>query len=299
MKQCSYGIDEAGYGPLLGPLVVGLVGFDAPRPQLLEGTLRVADSKRLLSRRHGLAEVEAVVLGLSELSGQRAETLGEWLDEVASGVSESLQKSPWNDALHTALPIFATSADTKDAASIINQGGLYDGGAFRGFHLAVFSARMFNEQVGTNKHSMLSHTVMKLIDAARDPSTECRVLVDRLGGRRRYEPLLVASFPFVPVTIEEEVRGRSCYEVGFQPHPATVSFEVGGDDTHFEIALASMAAKYVREALMHLFNEFWLARVPGIQPTKGYYTDGQRFLSDLAEAGVLDEVDSSDLVRCR
>jgi hypothetical protein len=60
-----------------------------------------------------------------------------------------------------------------------------------------------------------------------------------------------------------------------------------------------MAAKYVREALMHLFNEFWLARVPGIQPTKGYYTDGQRFLSDLAEAGVLDEVDSSDLVRCR
>ncbi len=299
MKQCSYGIDEAGYGPLLGPLVVGLAGFDAPRPRSVAGPLRVADSKRLLSRRRGLAEVEAVVLGMSELSGQRAETLGGWLDEVAPGATRSLQRSSWNVALDTALPIFASSAESTEAASLIKQGGLYEGGTFRGFHLAVFSARMFNEQVGTNKHSLLSHTVMKLMDAARDPRAECRILVDRLGGRRHYEPLLAGSFPFVPVTIEEEVRRRSCYRVGFQPHSAIVSFEVGGDDTHFEIALASMAAKYAREALMHLFNEFWRARAPEIQPTKGYFTDGRRFLSDLEEAGVLDEVDSSDLVRCR
>ncbi len=42
-------------------------------------------------------------------------------------------------------------------------------------------------------------------------------------------------------------------------------------------ALASMTSKYVRELAMQAFNEFWVSRVPGLQPTAGYPADAKRF----------------------
>jgi hypothetical protein len=42
-----------------------------------------------------------------------------------------------------------------------------------------------------------------------------------------------------------------------------------------------MVAKYVREALMARFNEFWRRWIPEIEPTAGYSSDAARFLSDL------------------
>ena len=61
-----------------------------------------------------------------------------------------------------------------------------------------------------------------------------------------------------------------------------------GDSRCAEIALASMLAKYTREALMKVFNAHFEARCPGLLPTAGYYEDGRRFLGDLAAAGLLD-----------
>jgi hypothetical protein len=50
------------------------------------------------------------------------------------------------------------------------------------------------------------------------------------------------------------------------------------------VALSSMVSKYLREVLMHQFNEFWATHVPGLKPTQGYPVDARRFRDEIAEA---------------
>jgi ribonuclease HII len=65
------------------------------------------------------------------------------------------------------------------------------------------------------------------------------------------------------------------------------------------VALASMFAKYVREVLMLRFNAYWLARAPEVKATAGYWTDGQRFVKEIAEAAKKEGVVLRELIRSR
>ena len=60
-----------------------------------------------------------------------------------------------------------------------------------------------------------------------------------------------------------------------------------------------MLCKYLREAFMHRFNNWWGPQLPGLKPTAGYYTDGMRWLGATAELrrslGTLD----TQLIRSR
>jgi hypothetical protein len=59
-------------------------------------------------------------------------------------------------------------------------------------------------------------------------------------------------------------------------------------------ALASMAAKYVRELVMGQLNAYFQARLPNLAPTAGYGRDAWRFLGYvqpiLAESGIAQEM---------
>ena len=48
-----------------------------------------------------------------------------------------------------------------------------------------------------------------------------------------------------------------------------------------ETQVASCFAKYVRELMVHVLNDWFCARVPGLSRTAGYYVDGHRFLAEL------------------
>jgi hypothetical protein len=61
----------------------------------------------------------------------------------------------------------------------------------------------------------------------------------------------------------------------------TAAFRVGCEE-FLPTALASMTAKYHRELAMRAFNDFWLARVPGLRPTAGYPGDSRRFKREIA-----------------
>ncbi len=110
-----------------------------------------------------------------------------------------------------------------------------------------------------------------------------RITVDRQGGRRYYGEWLMNLLPGAPLRAVEEGKQRSVYTFG----ASSIEFTVGADGFRMETALASMLAKYIREAAMTLFNKWWSERAVGIKPTAGYPTDAKRFLKDLAAAGVL------------
>jgi hypothetical protein len=46
-------------------------------------------------------------------------------------------------------------------------------------------------------------------------------------------------------------------------------------------ALASMAAKYVRELAMCAWNDYWQRQIPGLRPTAGYPVDARRFADEI------------------
>ena len=119
-----------------------------------------------------------------------------------------------------------------------------------------------------------------------------RITVDRQGGRRYYGEWLAAVLPGAPWRAIEEGPARSAYTFG----AGSIEFTVGADGLRMETALASMTAKYVREAAMAMFNRWWSEKVPGLRPTAGYPQDAKRFLADLASADALPD-DGALLIR--
>src|SRR5262249_19658827 len=118
-----------------------------------------------------------------------------------------------------------------------------------------------------------------------------RVVVDRQGGRTSYAGVLGKGFPEAEVRVVGECEARSRYEIvepagpsgGARPRRMSVMFTMEGEGRPLPVALASMAAKLVRELFMARFNRYWCGRVTELKPTAGYNTDARRWLREARE----------------
>ncbi len=81
--------------------------------------------------------------------------------------------------------------------------------------------------------------------------------------------------------INEESETLSSYTLFESDRTLEVEFRVEAEDKHLPVALASMLSKYVREIFMTLYNQYWATHLPSIEPTAGYYTDGNRFFAQI------------------
>jgi hypothetical protein len=311
------GIDEAGYGPRLGPLVVGCSAFSAEddvptgrelartlsprvrwvrkrlpsrRPGPHRDTVLIGDSKILYSRdRRGLARLEGAVLAFV---GAAYGEIPARLDDLqrllcCSREDEGFPPLPWYGRPGLELPLAADSHRVAEQSI-----ALRDHLSARGLsvHLGcrLVPETEYNHRVACddNKASLLFRASLEaalVTGLERNAGVERRatVFLDRQGGRKYYAALLEASFPLCPVTAVEEGAARSCYRVETGGDRLTFDFLLGGEDRQPAIALASMVAKYVREVVMESFNRHWKRRVPDLAPTAGYWTDAGRFLAEL------------------
>lgn len=299
------GIDEAGYGPLLGPLVLARADFavvanpDGTAPRRVSRGVRVGDSKKVYPGKNGLARLERTVLGYYLAKNDRLPaTLRDWLDQdLMPGRVDRFDALPWYSERDLALPLAATREQIDAAAESIR--AVADRERFEGFRLAVVAETEFNERAATgrNKHEALFDDVCSLIgDRA---SGDAAIVVDKLGGRDRYGEMLEGAFPFVTVTMNGERRTESRYTLWLPAGVVDLRFMMKADAKAHAVSLASMAAKYTREALMTVFNAYWRKRAPGVAPTAGYYVDGCRFVEELAAAGALDVASRARMIRRR
>ena len=165
---------------------------------------------------------------------------------------------------------------------------------------AVHSAD-FNRAVGEhgNKADVNFAATMRLVDRIwkRWPESHPRVIIDRHGGRSRYAAVLESALPGATATVIAETPTLSRYTLQRSGSKLTVSFAAEGDGRFLPTALASMAAKYVRELTMVRINRFFQGHLPGLKATAGYYSDARRYLTEIKPVLQRLDLSPSRLVR--
>ncbi len=297
------GIDEAGYGPLLGPLVVSAAAIKVPKAtadaclwSLLRDSVSstasvrrsrvpILDSKKLFSQKEGLAKLERAVLAVvATWRGLPPSLLG-LLRLLNPDVLEKLPEYPWYRDADPPLPRAADAGAARLAGGLLRKDLQAHGAGLAGLWSEVLLEGHYNRLVGNtqNKAIVLSGLTLRLVQrvAEAHPQSDIRFHIDKQGGRAAYGRLLLRAFEDKRLKVVEEGPTNSTYELVDGRSRWRINFSQEGESRHMLVALASMISKYVRELLMGCFNHYWLGKVPSLKPTAGYYQDGLRFLKDI------------------
>lgn len=298
------GLDEAGYGPNLGPLVVAATTFlggdslagkdwwtvlaDHVARRAQSGRLVIDDSKRVLALNGGLEHMTNTVRFFLERRGAPLDPLEHLLAAIDLAGDANLVREHWFRPVSAVSPPVEPPPDDLIAPWPVRLAAIRCRTLFPAEfnHLLASLATKADVEL-----ACVRALLADLLDrAANAPAERIVVWIDRLGGRRYYRTLVedLAGDAFV-LTLEEGAR-RSRYRFQAGQREVEISFEVKADGQRLPVALASMVAKTVRERSMAGLNAFWLGHCPGLMPTAGYPQDAKRFLMaiepSLARLGV-------------
>jgi hypothetical protein len=301
------GIDEAGYGPNLGPLVMTSVACRVPDHfvgadlwQVLAGAVRraeeepdgrivIEDSKLVYSPAKGLRDLEAGVLAaLSPWCARSATILSQFIDWVSPSAHDDLRQEAWYTGT-ARLPVQIDGAEFETYASRFETTCRDQGLSWGKVQSVVICAPRFNRLLKEwcSKGAVLGVALAELLasNCQRNGDAEpLFIFIDKHGGRNTYAPMVQHALPDGFVVVHEENHTRSLYSVLGLQRETRLRFQPRADAEHFCVALASMVSKYLRELLMGEFNRFWSDHVPGIAPTAGYPGDSRRFFTEIKPA---------------
>ncbi len=303
------GVDEAGYGPSMGPLTICATAWRVPisfnacemsqrlEPEFLAKPIKptsmhvpIGDSKKI--HREKLA-VEGLLLGARFQCFAMDGTIPlDWDSRIASFARqdwERLSKIPW----YVGRPSGFTE---KLGQTILDQPAYFRAAieklrtnsiALVGVRMRVIDEIEFNQQVDRigNKSTLLSEASLALVKQVvvefANKGEAIEVYCDKHGGRNRYQAILTYMFDEEWFGIELESRGCSRYVAKWDGHVMQIQFKVDGDSI-FPSAAASIVAKWTREELMARLNGYWQANVlGGLAATAGYYVDALRFAKQI------------------
>jgi hypothetical protein len=320
------GIDEAGLGPLLGPLTFGYSAFRIPSAggdlwARLEGEVAhtaregadrvvVADSKKVYARNpRGRQRLETTSLAfLAQLEGGRptcgADLLRTPPPELRPRAAD-IERHPWYARLAEELPIWmpaerlAIRAARLRRALEATQIELLDAGVRVVPELEL--NRSFEET--DNKSTSVMAIVLGILRHFWQSFADegVRVVVDRQGGRWHYGRVLHQAFggTILKVIVESPQLSRYILEEPRTGRRMLVTFAERGEERAFTVALASCIAKYTRELCMEAFNAFFRELQPDLRPTAGYTTDGRRWVEEAAPALAAAHLPERTLIRER
>ncbi len=305
-------MDEAGYGPNLGPLVISATVWEVPGDphginlwELLadsvrqtadtDGRLHMADSKQVYQPQRGISELERSVLAALASVGKRPDSLEDLIEVL--GQPDSLS-SRWYRERTIPLPCRIDHASIEQGAEHLTKNLARQGVNLLGIHSVVIEESRYNDLVEDrgSKGAVLTESSLSLMRSVWSPTAEIPTLIvaDKHGGRGRYGAALANVCDGAFLTILEEGRSVSRYRLG----QTEIRFQTAAE-SHLPVALASMVSKYVREVAMEALNAFWATRVPELRPTKGYPVDARRFQEEVDSARQDEGIAWSDFWRCR
>ena len=316
------GTDEAGYGPNLGPLVIGASAWEVPDelreddlydrlescicrlPAGKNDRIAIADSKLLYKPRGTLAGLEAgvhVVLANLQRNAHSWREAFALLDTTPT-MSAAMLASPWYCEYDEMLPLDLSRKVHSELADRLSSELRECATSVAQLRTAVVFPAEFNGRVRQlgSKGALLTERTLELVRdvLAECPAGDAMVFCDKHGGRNRYAAALQHTFPDSWVEILHEGRASSEYRLTVDNREVRFRFAVGGE-SQLPSALASMPAKYIRAPAIRAFNAFWQKEVPNLRPTAGYPTDAKRFKADVAAVQASLKIDDDTLWRCK
>jgi len=314
------GIDEAGFGPILGPLVVSSSVFRVPdnliwknlwdvlrtsasdKRTALRGRLLIVDSKKAFTRTIGIKHLRRTVLAILKHLGCEPGKAGELISALCPDCLEHIAQYPWYKQLDD-YPLGAENADITISASMLKVDLARNHIELLGLKSRCLEVAHYNRMVAAvkNKAKVLFTAVAELIsDAVACYKNEnIEIIADRQGGRSHYRKELQLLFDGADLKILREDQDVSSYELMLDGRKVRIYFMVGADNKYLQVSLASMACKYLREVLVDNINNYFLSFNPAIKPTAGYWQDGLRFIKDIKTHIPNITYDSNQLIRCR
>ncbi|MGQ9822110.1 MAG: hypothetical protein ACUVQK_09635 [Thermogutta sp.] len=315
--MCYYiGLDEAGYGPTMGPLVIAATLWQAPadatpdtwyarlapaavEPRTPIGRQRpraaadgtpppcvIGDSKQVYQSGKGFARLEHSALALLRWCGIKADTWRELFRRLDERGFVDGADLPWFARYDCPLPLppaedamgGAVAASTAALQKVAETAGV----SLRDVRCRVLCEPRFNRLVAEyeSKGRLLSLQSLALVREfleLRTDGTSGRVYCDKHGGRDHYLNVLYEVLAPEWIDVVREGRDESRYRFGRPFEGWEICFTARGDRL-FPVAASSIVAKYLRELAMVAINRFWRDRVPGLAPTAGYPEDARRML---------------------
>ena len=290
------GIDEAGYGPNLGPFVMTAIVAEGPddRPPNLWRDLRktidraggdpsrlwIDDSKQVYRAGVGLDRLEAGALSALAATGcSLPETYGQLLGALDVGGVDDVELSPWHDSDPPLL-----RPESRDLVERALERRPFEGSRWRlvAVRSVVIGPARFNEglrrtgskaKVHFSAFATLLGRLWEEADGGRDTWTRS----DKHGGRHFYYEPLVEAFPDCWIDRGTEGPDLSRYTMRAVGRRLELDIRPKADAEDGLVAIASMVSKVVREWWMAVFNAHWTARIDGLKPTAGYPGDSARF----------------------
>jgi hypothetical protein len=308
------GVDEAGYGPLLGPLVVAGAAFRVPGgegPSLRkrasgiwgragarkDGVVPIDDSKEVY-RRHGFDGLARGVSSAVAASGKALPTdLRDWLARFGDRPCDAVATDPWYAGPEQArVPGYEPPGRLREKLLLRGIDAL-------GLVVSPATPSELNDAwdaTGNKARVLFLASIAVLVRVLADwPGEDVEATLDREGGRLDYAAYLADAFPWRSITREPSEPGTARYSMEEGGRRVTITFVTGGDREDLAVGLASMAAKMTRELFMARLNAWFFERDPRLKRTAGYVEDGRRFLEDAKEVLRRERVDLRRFVRTR
>jgi hypothetical protein len=304
------GIDEAGYGPNLGPLVMSAVvaeagseGTRSAPPDVApperfwddlhatvtraggrgDDRLWVDDSKAILKGGKGRDRLTAACLAVLDAAGLPLPTTTPSLVGALCGDGfEAAELDRWHAEDEPACRLGALVEPLR--ARLVGRPLAPPCGTWRiaAVRTVAVGPERFNEGLGRfdSKAGVHFEAFARLMRWAWDLAADgrpTRVCGDKHGGRHYYLEPLLGVFPEAWIDRGEEGPELSEYTIRAPGRTLNLRLTPRADARDGFVALASIVSKSLREEWMDVFNAFWARHVPGLKPTAGYPVDAARF----------------------
>jgi hypothetical protein len=305
------GIDEAGYGPNIGPLVMTAVVAEdrnfvvteshpdaAPFPDVwrdLESTvdrsggdprrLWVDDSKAIFRGGMGRDRLEKACLAVLDAVGIGLPTCADGLfTSLGAGTHASTEFARWV-VPGTDEAIWPRPELRDGLAAFLEQKPLQPAGKpwrIVAARSVVIGPERFNALLTQNDSKARVHfaafcELLQFAWARASDGISTHLTSDKHGGRHYYYEHLIEALPDTWVDRGVEGPALSRYRIRAPGRSMIVSLSPRADGSNGLVALASIVSKLVREVWMDFFNAYWSRRIDGLRPTAGYPVDAARF----------------------
>jgi hypothetical protein len=262
------GIDEAGYGPLLGPLVVGCCAFDVgpttvvpclwkrlsklvSKNRLASGRkLHVNDSKMVYSPSIGLKELERSVLAMLCAGWEMPGDLGAMLGLTARSVLAELGDYSWyQTGENETFPVEQEALPIQLFANALRMEMERSQTRFVYMGAQVVLERRLNQLMDATRNNasvLFSTSAMHLDHLLKTYGSQpMTIFCDRQGGREHYGSLLRLMFDEWSLEVLQEEDGHSYYQLHRGQDSVRIIFREKAETQCMAVALASMLSKCV------------------------------------------------------